>query len=238
MRLPRKISPCPIAEALVEIRFSPVIPYDAVFGVVYNAVKDKFTKFDNLPILQVPEAIRSQDVNLMYKPTHRLFDSNFILQIGPKVITLSNIKDYVGWDHFFKQIVDTFDIVINLNIVKSFETLFLRYIDIFDKNFFEISNLLITLSGEPLQSIGKKLTANIQDNNYIHKIEISDRAEIEMGDSKYEGSVVDIQSQLLVNGINFVSKYEEILNDIHIKQKTLFFKLLKDDFIATLNPEY
>ena len=36
MKIPKRINPCPIIEAIVEIRFEANIPPDAVFGVIYN----------------------------------------------------------------------------------------------------------------------------------------------------------------------------------------------------------
>jgi len=72
MKLPLKISPCPIVEALLEIRFTTVIHPDAVFGLFYNALKSDFPKVDNLPILQIPDALRATDPNLKYKPLYKI----------------------------------------------------------------------------------------------------------------------------------------------------------------------
>ena len=69
MAAPKKITPCPIIESVVEIRFDSAIPAEAIFGVVYNAFNDIFpNKPINLPILQIPEQIRNSDPNLQYKP--------------------------------------------------------------------------------------------------------------------------------------------------------------------------
>jgi len=59
MKIPKKIDPCPIVEAIVEIRFDSNLPGDAIFGVIYNQFKEDYPKFTKLPILQLPEAIRS-----------------------------------------------------------------------------------------------------------------------------------------------------------------------------------
>lgn len=62
---PKKISPCPIVEASVEIRFTSEVLPDAIFGIIYQAFKDEFSsKPEKLPILQLPEQIRSMDRNL------------------------------------------------------------------------------------------------------------------------------------------------------------------------------
>jgi len=238
MKMPKKISPSPIAEALVELRFFPSIPYDAVFGVVYNVFKERYGKPESLPILQLPEALRAGDPNLIYKPTHRFSNDNFILQVGPKVICFSNIKEYVGWESFNEKVLNLFERIFNLNFIKSFELLFLRYIDVFEGNIYDNLNLQINIKGAPFISLTKNFVAEIQENNYIHKLQITDKAEIEMGEKKVIGSVIDIQTQLSLKDIDFHVKYKDMLDDIHLKGKNLFFSLLKDEFIASLNPEY
>jgi hypothetical protein len=39
MKLPVSISPCPIVESVTEVRFETTVPEDAVFGLVYQALK-------------------------------------------------------------------------------------------------------------------------------------------------------------------------------------------------------
>ena len=90
MKLPKLIDPCPIIEAIIEIRFESKLISDAIFGVIYNSVKETFPKTENLPILQIPENIRINDPNLKYNPYYSLLNNNFILQIGPKVVSLIN----------------------------------------------------------------------------------------------------------------------------------------------------
>ena len=71
MRLPKALDPSPIKEAVVEIRFETPLPSEAVFGVVYNAIHDGYPELEKLPILQVPEAVRAADPNLMFQPHYR-----------------------------------------------------------------------------------------------------------------------------------------------------------------------
>jgi len=48
VHLPEKIENCPIVEAVFEIRYSSKYPEDAIFGVLYAAVKDFFTEKINI----------------------------------------------------------------------------------------------------------------------------------------------------------------------------------------------
>lgn len=238
MRLPRKISPCPIVEAMVELRFTPNVPPDAVFGVVYNVIINSYGKLESLPILQLPEALRTKDPNLIYKPTHKFTNSNFVIQLGPRVITFSNINEYVGWDIYSKKFLELLNIINKLKLINNSELLILRYIDFFETNIYDNLNLQITLNNYPLNSLSKNINTEIQENSYIHTIRLSDKAIIDMKIKKLTGSIIDITTQLNLTDVTFFDSCETILNEIHDKQKILFFSLLKDEFILSLNPEY
>ena len=68
MSLPRNIERCPIIDALVEIRFETALNPNAVFGLIYGALMNDYPgKVENLPILQVPEAVRKNDPALKFK---------------------------------------------------------------------------------------------------------------------------------------------------------------------------
>ena len=51
MRLSKEISPCPIIDAILEIRFIPNIHPNAVFGLIYNTLRNDFPNVENLPII-------------------------------------------------------------------------------------------------------------------------------------------------------------------------------------------
>ena len=51
--------------------------------------------------------------------------------------------------------------------------------------------------------------------------------------------MIDVDVIKLFNDSNDTSQfYLSFINSAHTKQKEVFFSLLKDDFLKTLNPEY
>ena len=64
MKLPKEISPCPIIDTVIEIRFESTMPKEAkeaIFGIIFNEFNDRYPSLEKLPILQIPEAIREAD---------------------------------------------------------------------------------------------------------------------------------------------------------------------------------
>jgi uncharacterized protein (TIGR04255 family) len=68
MKLPKTINPCPIIDALLEIRFRTTTHPNAVFGLIYNTLQEDFPRVESLPILQLPDQVRAADPNFKYKP--------------------------------------------------------------------------------------------------------------------------------------------------------------------------
>ena len=50
IKLPKKITPCPILEAVVELRFDPSVEEGVVTGLVFSQMKGKFPKLERLPL--------------------------------------------------------------------------------------------------------------------------------------------------------------------------------------------
>ena len=49
MSIPKKISPSPILEAVVEIRFENELPSEVIFGKLYGALSTEFDQTEQLP---------------------------------------------------------------------------------------------------------------------------------------------------------------------------------------------
>lgn len=233
-KLPLTINPCPIIEAIFEIRFDSSLPGDAIFGVVYNQFKDEFQAVEQLPVLQLPAAMRAQDPNLKFIPHYKIKKDNFIIQIGPNVFSLTNLKEYCGWELFSKKIFETYDKLSELGLIrKKFRTA-LRYINILPNiNIFENSNLNIQLHDEKLGENQINFTAEIPYAHGASNLKLINFAEAMFDNKTIKGSVVDIDTHV---DLDKFKTFKEAIECSHVAEKELFFKLLEKNFLSTLNP--
>ena len=238
MKLPKKISPCPIVEAIIEIRFESDMPEDAIFGVIYNQFKNDYTKLEKNPILELPLQIRSNDPNLKFQPHYKLKNDNFILQIGPKVFSLVNINEYCGWDIFFEKGCKTIDKLLELKILSKIGRIGLRYINLFRNiNIYEKSNLKILLGDNLLNKNRATLNLEIPKGNYVNHFKMINGADAIIEKSIVKGSIIDIDTVLMDHSITF-EDVGKIISEAHNIEKDFFFSLLENDFIKSLNPVY
>jgi len=240
MRLPRTIKPCPILEAIVEVRFEPDIPEEAVFGIVYQSFKKDYNhvQVENLPILQVPEAVLRKDPNLKYKPHYRLQRNGLILGLGPRVWSLSNASGYLGWAKYSEALLDTIDRISSASIMKAPLRFGLRYINAFDDDIFDNITLKVSHDDGPFSCDQLAIRAQVPTGDFTTTLQISNRASFKSNGGQNVGSVIDLDIWTESEVEKLLTGPREFIEKSHAEEKKLFFSLLTEEFLASLNPEY
>src|SRR5690625_2226477 len=178
MEFPKSISPCPIIDALVELRFSTNINPNAVFGILYSVLKENFNKVDNLPILQLPEAVRAADPNLKYKPHYKFSEDKFVVQVGPRVVSLSSSPDYSGWDAFSKFIIGILENIEKTSVIDKIERVGLRYINFFeDQDIYKNIKVDLSINSAPISFRNTVLRTEIAHDKFNSTLQIANRSE-------------------------------------------------------------
>ncbi len=232
MPLPEKLDPCPLLEAIAEFRFLPTIPLDAVFGALYGPLVGLFGgEVKTLPQAQIPEGIRNSDPNLMYAATHRIDSGDYVLQVGPRVFTISNINTYNGWGSFVSRIMSVVKCVRESSVVSNFETVTLRYINFFEFDIFPKSSIDIALRNERIANSKMQISTEFVSDGFTQQLAVVNYADVPH--KMKRGSVVDIATAFKV-----VENTEDALHknlvEAHTVTKELFFNVLSDDYVKTI----
>jgi len=236
MKLPNTLNPSPIIDAIVELRFSTTLHHSAVFGVVYNKLKDKYHRVTELPILQLPEQLRDSEESLKDKPYYIITsEDGCVIQVGPRMIAISSPKPYIGWSKFQDEILQIISKILELNIIDKFNRISMRYIDFFKTDIFDKIMLEVNQNGKPFNSNSKFFRTEINIENLNFVLQISNSAQMD----SLKGSVIDIDAinSHEINSEN-VDEICKCLVSLHNESKQMFFSLLKEDFLSSLNPSY
>ncbi|MEI0479298.1 TIGR04255 family protein [Brachyspira pulli] len=235
--LPKLITPCPIIESGIEIRFKTKLVSNIINGMIYNELQNSYNEIRELPILQLPIHIRRNDVNLIYQPHYQLISNNFILQIGDRVLSLINPKigeEYIGWNEYSNEIKNILNIFDKLNIIDSVERIGVRYVDFFKEiNIFDkITISLTNPTGYKNEQLQIKNIFAIEDCkvilNIINNVYLKDN----------KGSLLDVDAfNEIVLQMN-VNNIFDIIDNLHSLQKKIFFDILTKEYLSSLNPEY
>jgi len=238
--LPLRIEPCPIIEAVAEVRFSTAYPSEAVFGVVYSKLNETFPEVEKLPILQMPEVVRNQDPNLRYQPQYALKKGNLQLRIGPRTLTFSNSAPYLGWRSFYAAIVAALEHIRDTEVIKFPERIGIRYINLFKGAILDRINVRVVVSGTELATESTNLRTEVVEGDFIKIIQVANNVGVNTPAFSGPGSLLDVDCiyNFAQPGTDFYSRYEEVFKTAHAHEKETFFSLLKAEFLDQLNPVY
>ncbi len=237
MRLPLKVEVCPIVDAVVEIRFSSDVPAGAMLGLIYRQLTE-FTNAEQLPILQLPEPFRSQP-DLQYQPHHRLSNDRFMVQIGPKLISVVAKPPYAGWPSFSPVISKVFKVAMDEGIIQSVERLGLRYINGFEKDVFDLMNIKLQLAGNEVPCRGARLKNTLIDNDGFESlIQVYNDMQLTMIDGTIHTSGIDIDVSKVFPSGALVSSFDSDIEAAHSIEKNHFFRLVEGPLLTSLKPIY
>lgn len=241
--LPNTISPCPILETTVELKFQPQIPKETIVGVLYEAVKKDFPELKKLPNAMLPINIIEQDPNFKHKTLYMLQGESFRVQVGFDVVSFHCITDYVGWNSYSHNMRQFLEKLYSTQIIGTLDNILLRYLNFFEIDIYENINFSLQLAGEVHTSKSLAFRTQIMKDGFENTLQLANDVTITKdNDAPMNGSLIDIicSYNCVKNNKESITTDEivDIVNKAHDIEKDLFFKLLKEEFIKTLSPTY
>ncbi|MEA1968809.1 MAG: TIGR04255 family protein [Thermodesulfobacteriota bacterium] len=239
MTRPTKITPDPIIDAVVEFRFESEIPPDAILGMLFSVVRNEFPNFTKLPIAEIPEEIRRNDPQLKFAPCYQSISNGYRLNVGPSVISFGNPGEYVGWkENFYPFLQKIINQLEKSGIVKNFLRIGIRYIDFFTTDIFEKITLSIELKGNPLVAKQTTISTIFEQDELTTRVNIQNNTVVTRDKKKIIGSVIDTDTFFEPKQSISFAEVTKLVDKQHDVSLNVFFDLLKQDFLETLNPEY
>lgn len=238
--LPNRISPCPIREAVVEIRYKSNLPSEAIFGIIYDKIFKYFGNSKTLPIKQLPEAVISRDPKFRYYAHYILSKENLKLKVGPRVLTFSNTKHYIGWEKFFEFVNKVIVELLKTDIIQIPERIGVRYINLFEYDILDKTKLELSIHGREPYKDSLNIRTEHKEDKFVLILNYKNNVNIDTPDYKGSGSIIDIDCiyNCVDNDCDFTKNYKNIIKEGHQHEKSMFFGLLEEKFIQELNPEY
>lgn len=127
----------PVVEALCSFRFIPADPWDwTIPGLLYDKVKKEYPEKRQQGILELELQTSEQGVGISQKAlgeTVRMQflreDGSALIQIGPNMLVVNQLRPYPNWPRFRGSIIDVLDEYIGVGHPKAIQTVGLRYIN-------------------------------------------------------------------------------------------------------------
>ena len=238
-RLPAKIDPCPIVEAILEIRFVTSESWPTLPGLLFARIRDRYPEQKDLPLAQVPDELRRREPAFTYQPLIQfLSPGDFLIQFGPRVVSLATkSKEYPGWPPLEKEMTWLISELQQIGFVSEGERLGARYINFFSFDIFEKLELEVSTAKKPLAG-ELSVTSVLSRPPLTSRLLVTNSAILGTGDGARSGSVLDVDVWLGSLDFDLFENGLAKFGEAHHFEKEIFFGLLKPDFLATLNPIY
>jgi uncharacterized protein (TIGR04255 family) len=238
-RLPVRIARCPIVEAVFEARFVSAEAWTTMPGLLFAQVRERYPEQKDLPLSQVPEEVRRQDPALMVLPLIQFLSDKFLIQLGPRVVSLvTKPNAYPGWPAIKQELEWLIARLQPAGFVGETERVGARYIDFIGGDVFSVLRLGLQMNDKPLRGIKTDVTTILRRDLLSIRLHVSNGAIVGTKEGPKSGSILDVDAwfgamhaDLFENGL---ARFEEV----HHAIKGLFFGLITSEFLRSLEPAY
>jgi uncharacterized protein (TIGR04255 family) len=248
MKLPRKIYPDNLKDTIIEVRYTSKLPYQAIIGIFYSALIEKYT-FTNRPIEKQQVAqLRTlpeipKEITLTLGSINLFYNENIKIQLQPQSIIFNCFDKYIGWDDYKKEIQFVLDKIISTKSIDTFIRVGVRYITQYQET--DLRNCVkfqFTFGMPEIKSNSYSFrTEFVMDefriilnlNNNI--LSLKQRRDIDTTVTPISIIDIDVFQAIPVSDQSDIFSYIE---KTHLREKELFFNLLQEDFLNSLKPEY
>jgi uncharacterized protein (TIGR04255 family) len=232
---PVLIEPCPIVEAVCEIRFDPIVPAEAVFGMAYSKIQSHVGNPIATPLAGLAAQLLN-DPNLRFQPHYRFESKNYLVQLGPQVFSVVTVGAYPGWPKFSTKVRDVMHAFFSAGVLDKISRLGLRYINFFDAHdIYKNIDLEIKFEGTTVD--GRETTfSTILADEFNHHVQIR-KDNFMVAQPDHKGSIIDIDSFALAPKTD-LKNFDKLIEVAHSEEKQIFFGLLKTEFLAQFKPQY
>ena len=238
MRLPKKISPDSLVDAIIEVKYEANRPFEVLLGIFFEALDETYF-YTNRPIKPAaPGTFIAGTISLFY-------NDKISIQVFPGALAFSSLNKYIGWEDYYPAIEKALNTLHSTGNIAKFTRVGIRYIteyvnkDLKDSIKFEfsfgwpeISSLLTTFRTEFMYSESKVILTLHNKLPVLKQLAVNAQPEIVLT------SIIDIDVIKEPLSIEKLTEIHEVINNGHQKVKEVFFGMLREDFLKTLNPEY
>ena len=238
-RLPAKISPCPIVEAAVELRYVSSEPWRNIPGLLAPRLRKRYPQESELPLNQLPEPIRQQEASFTYQPLLQYEGSDFLIRFGPRVLSLiTRTNQYPGWHRVSEELSWLWQQMATAGFVQEGERVGVRYVDFFTEDIFSLVVLAVSVARQEVTGVEQSFSVVVPWEQATARLVLTNGAFLNDGKRSRRGSILDLDVWHRLSSENVFADAPEKVERLHDVNKKLFFGLLKPEFLATLNPTY
>lgn len=243
VRLPISIEPCPIVDATAELRFELAVPSAVAVGLAYERLVKKFPKVSPLQTIPFPDEFRKINPGLAHQAQFRFESDEYVALLGTTMFAVGVNGPYTKWPLISPNFQEAFDLIREAKIIAMPIRFGFKYTNFFPGNALPNLNVTFNVADTEVAEDGTLLQTQVLCQPFKILVQIITGAQITSTvlpvDPNRRGTLLSLDFfKEEPFEADFLEKISENLELAHTKEKELFFRLLKDEFLQRLNPKY
>jgi uncharacterized protein (TIGR04255 family) len=247
VQLPTKLKEDPLIDAVFEIRFSTSLPASSVVpGILFSKLKPQ-PQIERLPASDIPSQVRALNPLLQSQPLMRMhWNSNFLVLIGDVSLGLGCKMPYPGWQSFKPHILELAQFLNESQFIEQIERYSLKYVGVIagQNPAEQIARIKmeLKLGDYDLKDDPFNVRIEMKRDPFLYIVHLAAQATATLFDGgQRTGILIDIdglREHKTANLDEFIAELPDRVEAMHTLNKELFFGLLTDETLASLEPTY
>lgn len=245
MKIPKKISPDRIKDAIVEVRYSSSLHFEVIAGMFYQSLDDSYS-YTNRPLHKTApyqQNIATGELTFALGGQSIFYNDKIKIQVLPNSLVFNILNEYISWENYKPEIEKALKQLQKANVIEKFTRIGMRYISEYPNHDLGTCVKFNFTFGMPsvvsdkylfqteFQYDGFRVILNLKHNQPV--ISIREKNQVSVATSTIDIDTISKDFQ-----ITDLKQLLDIIDEVHQKEKEMFFNLLREDFLKTLNPEY
>lgn len=234
-----KITPDYLRDTIVEVRYEAELPYEILKGLLYKELVDDFQLLSEINPLGVLHLGPQQQLKLGGSSALDFTDEKIKIRVHEERIIFNSLDAYPGWKDYFPVIKRVLDRLNKAGYIKRFSRVGIRYISEF-QNILIFDHLRMDLNfaftGQHVQSTSVR--TELIENGARVVLNLVNNAKRKPPYQEDFFSIIDIDVIGEPPQQANMEDFFEHIDRLHSVEKDFFVRILKEEFLDTLNPEY
>ena len=249
MKIPKKIFPDRIVDAIVEIKYTLNQPFEVALGMFYAHIDDTYSytsrpqNNNNKLVHQSNQFAGNKfEIQLGLKPI--FYNDKIKIEITQGSIIFNCLNEYIGWENYIQEINQFLTQITAANLIQAFNRIGIRYISHYPQiQITEFTKFMFSFGLPELKSDSFSFHSEYNVDDY--KVILNFNNNISIFKADETGNILSTPTSVI--DIDVIKENLEETNlqtlivsieKAHSKEKEIFFALLNDSFLKSLNPEY
>lgn len=235
-KLPIKISPKRLKDTIVEIRYQPNIPFEYRLGFFYKILTQNQFKVFTPHTPNFSEAGSSPFIR--FESPKNIFSNNVLhVHLENERVVFNSNGEYSGWNVFSSHIENCLQSFLSEGLIMNIHRVGLRFISEFeDVQIFDQLKWQFDFPWEECTTVNTSFRTEWVDETDFVTVNLLNN--VQRDTSSFSLMDVDIRHEADSNSVTHTDAIMNMLNRLHSKEKLVFFGLMKDEFLQSLNPTY